>query len=123
MSTIQQLRRAKRRWLIAQWSCGFLLALSVLLGMGAALGRLKQSVHLADDHTLSEEAWNQMIQQTLWVGKAGLILGALAFLAYLGAVIMHHHARQKLHHFSEQDQDLNMLEELLEEEGASPDEE
>ena len=123
MSTIQQLRRAKRRWLIAQWSCGFLLALSVLLGMGATLDRLKKSVQLADDHSLSEEAWNQMIQQTLWVGKAGLSLGALACLAYLGAVIMHHRARQKLHQVSEQDQDLNMLEELLEEEDASPAEE
>ncbi len=121
MSTIQQLRRAKRRWLIAQWSCGFLLALSVLLGMGATLDRLKKSVQLADDHSLSEEAWNQMIQQTLLMGKAGLILGALAFLAYLGALVMHHRTKQKLQHVSEQDRDLAMLEGLLEEEDASPD--
>ena len=121
MSTIQQLRKTKRRWLITQWSCGLLLALSVLLGMGATLGRLKQSVHLAHDHSLSEEAYNQMIQRTLLAGKAGLILGALAFLAYLGSVVMHQRAKQKLQHVREQDHDLTRLKELLEEEDTSPD--
>jgi len=114
--SVQQLRRTKRRWLLILWCCGLLLALSIILGMGSTLNRLRQTVQLTDDPSLSEATYEEMIQGTLLAGKLGLVFGVLAFSGYLGAVLMHHRARQQLRRAREEDRQLTILEELLEEE-------
>ena len=101
--SVQQLRRTKRRWLLILWCCGLLLALSVILGMGSTLNRLRQTVQLTDDPSLSEATYEEMIQGTLLAGKLGLVFGVLAFSGYLGAVLMHHRARQQLRRAREED--------------------
>ena len=117
--SVQKLQRTKRRWLLVLWCSALLLALSIILGMGTTLSRLKQTMQLVDDASLSEagyEEMEEMIQRTMLAGTAGLILGSLAFLAYLCAVLMHHRARQQIQRARDEDRQLTILEELLEEE-------
>jgi len=109
--SVQQLRRTKRRWLLILWCCGLLLALSVILGMGSTLNRLRQTVQLTDDPSLSEATYEEMIQDTLLAGKLGLVFGVLAFSGYLGAVLMHHRARQQLRRAREENRPLAIPEE------------
>ena len=109
--SVQQLRKTKRRWLLILWCCALLLALSIILGMGSTLSRLKQTVQLTDDPSLSETAYEEMIQGTLLAGKLGLVFGVLAFSGYLCAVLMHHRAKQQLPRAREEDRHLAILEE------------
>ena len=109
--SVQQLRRTKRRWLLILWCCALLLALSIILGMGSALSRLGQTIQMTDDPFLSEAAHEEMIQSTLLAGKRGLVFGVLAFSGYLGAVLMHHRARQQLRRAREEDRPLAIPEE------------
>jgi len=116
--SVQKLHRTKRRWLLILWCSALLLALSIILGMGVPLSRLKQqTMQLVDDASRSEAGYEEikeMEERILLAGQAGLILGSLAFLAYLCAVVMHHRAKQQLQRAREED--LTILEELLEEE-------
>ena len=109
--SVQKLQRTKRRWLLVLWCSALLLALSIILGMGAPLSRLKQTMQLADDASLSEAAYEEMIQRTLHTGKLGLVFGVLAFSSYLCAVLMHHRARQQLQRARDEDRQLTILEE------------
>ncbi len=113
---VEKLRRTKRRWLLVLWCSALLLALSIILGMGATLSRLKQTVQLADDASLTEAAYEEMIQRTLLAGKSGLAFGVLAFLGYLCALLMHHRARLQLQRARDEDRQRAILGELLEEE-------
>ena len=109
--SVQKLQRTKRRWLLVLWCSALLLALSIILGMGAPLSRLKQTMQLADDDSLSETAYEEMIQRTLHAGQSGLIFGVLAFTGYLCAVLMHHRAKQQLQRARDEDRQLTILEE------------
>ena len=109
--SVQKLQRTKRRWLLVLWCSALLLALSIILGMGSTLNRLRQTVQLTDDPSLSEATYEEMIQGTLLAGKLGLVFGVLAFSGYLGAVLMHHRARQQLRRAREEDRPLAIPEE------------
>ena len=95
-STLEQCRRSKRRWLIAQWSFVFLLTISIIVGLGGPVARLKQTIVMANNQSISDSSYEQMIQRTLLVGKLGLVIGVVAFLGYLFAAIMHHRSKLKL---------------------------
>ena len=116
--SVQKLQRTKRRWLLVLWCSALLLALSIILGMGTMLSRLKQTMQLVDEASHSEagyEEMEEMTQRTMLAGTAGLILGSLAFLAYLCAVVMHHRVKQQIQRARDEERD-RYWEELLEEE-------
>ena len=110
--SVQKLQRTKRRWLLVLWCSALLLALSIILGMGVPLSRLKQqTMQLFEDASPSEAAYEEIRQRTLHTRKSGLIFGVLAFSGYLCAVLMHHRARQQLQRARDEDRQLTILEE------------
>ena len=101
-STLEQCRRSKRRWLLTQWSFVVLLTVSIMVGLGGPVARLKQTIVMADNQFISDSSYEQMIQRTLLAGKLGLVIGIAAFLGYLFAAIMHHRSKLKLQQASDQ---------------------
>ena len=99
---LEKCRRSKRRWLIIQWSFVVLLTSSIMIGLGATVTRLKQTIKMADNHFISESSYEEMIQHTLLGGKLGIIIGVVAFFGYLYAAIMHHRSKRRLQQVREQ---------------------
>ena len=111
------LQRRKQRWLLLLWSCGALFALSTIIGLGASLSRARKTVEMAD--SLSESAYETMIEGTLLQMKMGFLFGTLTFLSYLCCALMHHRAKQQLQKAHDENRHLAILEELLEQEGET----
>ncbi len=96
------LLQRKRRWLIALCVCGLFLALSILLGLGATVWRMQETMELVDDSAVSDAAYLQMIERaTLW-SKLGLAIGTVAFAGYLVSFVMHQRTKEKLKSWHEQ---------------------
>lgn len=103
---LEKCRRSKRRWLITQWSFVVLLTSSIMIGLGATVTRLKQTIQMADNHFISESSYEQMIQHTLLGGKVGITIGVVAFFGYLYAAIMHYRSKRRLEQVREQNAHL-----------------
>ena len=59
-STLEPCRRSKRRWLITQWSFVVLLTVSIMVGLGGPVARLKQTIVMADNQFISDSSYEQL---------------------------------------------------------------
>ncbi|HCQ39985.1 MAG TPA: hypothetical protein DIV39_12580 [Verrucomicrobiales bacterium] len=101
-SLFEKCRRSKRRWLVIQWSFVVLLTASIMVGLGSTVDRLKQTILMADNQSISESSYEEMIDRTLLAGKLGLAIGIVAFSGYLFAAIMHHRSKLNLQQVHDQ---------------------
>lgn len=103
------LLQRKRRWLIALIGFGLLLAACILIGLGATVWRMQQTMDLVDSATVSDTAFEQMVERAILWGKLGLAIGTVAFAGYLVSFIMHQHAKEKLKTWREAQRDARNL--------------
>lgn len=90
------LLQQKRRWLIALITFGLLLATSILLGLGATVQKMKQTMELVDSVSISDSAYQRMVNRSILWGKLGLAFGTVSFAGYLVSFVMHQRARDRL---------------------------
>lgn len=97
------LAQQKKRWLLITIICGVLLTLSVILGFGATVWKLQQSMSHIEDTGTSEAAFQEMVERSLLWTKVGLVSGALSLVGYLYGFIRHQRLKDRLKRAREQE--------------------
>ena len=103
------LLQRKKRWLIATILSGVLLALCVLVGLGAAVWKMQQTMTLVDDISTTDAAFKTMVDRAILWSKIGLGSGFLAFLVYLFSFFTHHRLKQQIKDERETQRRLSLL--------------
>lgn len=105
---LTSIAQQKKRWLLVTIVCGVFLTLSVILGFGATVWKLQQSIGHIDDTGTSEEAFEQMVERSLLWSKIGLVAGALSFVGYIYGFIRHQRLKERLKRAREKERSLRI---------------
>lgn len=92
-----------------------------MLGLGATVWRLQQTMELVDDSSTTNANFKAMMDRALLWSKVGLGAGSLAFLGYLFSFYMHHRLKEQVKAEREEARRLALLEGEGEGEGEDED--
>ena len=81
-------RRQTRRWLVATWLSGAVLAACVIGGLSAMISRTQQAFELTDDVPPDHRAFEQATNRSLFLARASLVLGTASLMSYFLCYVM-----------------------------------
>lgn len=84
-----------RLWSYAAWIFGTLLALSILLALGATVWRMEQTYNIVDSDIAGAEDYRAMIDTSLHWSRVGLFIGIPAALLYVASLVQLYRGRNQ----------------------------
>ena len=81
-------RRHTRRWLVATWISGAVLAICVVGGLSAMMSRTQKAFALTDDVPLDHRTFEEATNRSLFLARASLVVGTASLMSYFLCYVM-----------------------------------